>query len=131
MTPSDNKQVLQTVFAALAQGDIGSFIGALADDLVWHFMGSTKWSRAYRGKQAVIEELLTPIALQFERPPALEMLRLTADEDRVVVELQGLGGLTRAGARYDNRYCWICRMHEGRIAELFEYGDTALVERVL
>jgi len=39
---------------------------------------------------------------------------------------------TRAGARYDNDYCYVCRFDAaGKLVALTEYMDTALAERVL
>ena len=37
----------------------------------------------------------------------------------------------RTGERYDTQYCFWFRLRDGLIAEIIEYGDTALVERVL
>jgi hypothetical protein len=35
------------------------------------------------------------------------------------------------GMPYHNRYCYICRLAEGKLQELTEYMDTALVMAVL
>src|SRR5262245_61898639 len=37
----------------------------MADDFTWILTGTTKWSRVYRGKQAVRRELLAPLFAQF------------------------------------------------------------------
>jgi ketosteroid isomerase-like protein len=48
----------------------------------------------------------------------------------VIVEL--LGGVPlKAGGRYDNRYCFVIRMTEGKMVEIREYFDTALADRLL
>jgi uncharacterized protein len=36
-----------------------------------------------------------------------------------------------AGRPYNNRYCYIIRLQDGKMKELTEYLDTALVEAVL
>ena len=33
--------------------------------------------------------------------------------------------------RYDNQYCMVWRIEDGKIKEIKEYCDSALVERVL
>jgi ketosteroid isomerase-like protein len=38
---------------------------------------------------------------------------------------------TVTGERYANTYCFVIRLAQGRLRELTEYMDTALVERVL
>ena len=39
--------------------------------------------------------------------------------------------MLRTGERYGNQYCFWFRLRDGLIVEIIEYGDTALVERVL
>jgi uncharacterized protein len=38
---------------------------------------------------------------------------------------------TRSGKRYNNEYCFVFRFRNGKIAEVVEYCDTDLEERVL
>jgi ketosteroid isomerase-like protein len=38
---------------------------------------------------------------------------------------------TRAGGRYDNAYCWVCRFEGGKLRALTEYLDTRLLETAL
>jgi len=48
----------------------------------------------------------------------------------VVVEFRGRA-TTKAGKPYNNNYCWIYRIADGRLQELTEYLDTELVTAVL
>ena len=52
MGAAENKQLLQNIFSELSKGNGASFIESLADDISWTIIGSTKFSRTYRGKQA-------------------------------------------------------------------------------
>ncbi len=131
MTTDSNRRVLQDAFARLAEGDGRAFVGALADDVRWTIRGSTAWSRTYDGRDAVLAELLEPLFAGFAGPRYRATAeRILADGDHVVVLARGAAA-TRAGARYDNEYCYVCRLEGGRIVELVEYLDTALVEAVL
>ncbi len=47
-----------------------------------------------------------------------------------MVEAKG-DNVTKTGVRYDNDYCMVWRVENGRIKEIKEYCDSALVERVL
>ncbi|WP_063052903.1 nuclear transport factor 2 family protein [Nocardia arthritidis] len=40
-------------------------------------------------------------------------------------------GVTTRGESYDQTYCFVFRVAEGKLREVVEYCDTALVERVL
>jgi ketosteroid isomerase-like protein len=53
-----------------------------------------------------------------------------AEGDRVVVQARSRA-TTRRGDPYDQTYCFIFRVREGRLTEVVEHCDTALVERVL
>ena len=53
-----------------------------------------------------------------------------ADGEFVVVECEG-SVATKAGQRYDNKYCYVIQMADGKMIELIEYMDTALADRVL
>jgi uncharacterized protein len=130
MTAAANKQLMQTIFAGLAVGDARPFVNALAEDFVWTLTGTTPWSKTYRGKKAVRDELLKPRFAQFADQYINTATRFIAEDDLVVVECRGKV-TTKSGQPYNNIYCWVCRLENGKLKELTEYMDTALVERVL
>ena len=126
----ENKRLFADIFASLAAGDGKPFIDSLADDFVWTITGTTAWSRTYRGKLAVRAELLRPLFAQFADRYVNRAHRIVAEDDLVVVECEGRV-TTKAGKPYNNRYCWICRVAGGQLAELTEYLDTQLVAEAL
>ncbi|MEP7302428.1 MAG: nuclear transport factor 2 family protein [Caldimonas sp.] len=131
MDSQRNKQTMQIVFDALAQGNGQPFVDAMSDDFAWTISGSGPWSRSWRGKDAVRRELFRPLFGQFQGTYRNRASRFVADGDIVVVECKGEVA-TKAGARYDNDYCYVCRFDvAGRLVALTEYMDTALAERVL
>ena len=130
MTAAQNKQLLQKVFAETAKGNGRPFVQALADDVSWTIIGSTAWSKTYRGKQAVISELLAPLNAQLANGNRITAHRFIAEDDCVVVEARGHNA-TKAGDPYHNSYCWVFRLVDGQVVELTEYADTALINAVL
>ena len=44
MGTRENKQLLQGVFAELAQGNGKPFVDAMAEDFCWQAIGTTAWS---------------------------------------------------------------------------------------
>ena len=130
MTAVENKAFVRELFDARAQRNPAPFIAAMADDFVWRIKGSTPWSGEYVGKAAVLERLVKPLYAQLTAPTSLALERILADEDYVVVECKG-DATTVSGERYANTYCFVIRLAEGRLRELTEYMDTALVNRVL
>ena len=130
MSAAENKQLMQNIFSELAKGNGKPFVENLADDICWTIIGSTKWSRTYRGKEAVLAELLRPLFAQFADQYTNTAHRFIAEDDYVVVECRGRV-TTKSGAPYNNTYCWVCRVAGGKLQELTEYMDTELVTAAL
>jgi uncharacterized protein len=130
MSAAENKQLMQHIFAELAQGNDKPFRDSLADDFRWHLTGTTQWSKTYEGKQAVLDDLLRPLFAQFADQYTNTAQRFIAEGDYVVVECRGRV-TTKAGKPYNNVYCWVCRIADGKLEELTEYMDTELVATVL
>jgi ketosteroid isomerase-like protein len=130
VTASQNKQRLQAAFAEMAKGNSKPFVDLWADDFCWTITGNTKWSKAYRGKEAVLKELMAPLFATFATKYTNTAHRFIAEDDYVVVECRG-NVMTKAGKPYNNTYCYVCRMEDGKLKELTEYLDTLLVSEVL
>jgi ketosteroid isomerase-like protein len=127
---AENKKLLQDVFAQLEQGNSQPFTEILSDDVRWTVIGSTKWSRTFIGKAAVLAELLGPLRTQIAGRIHVTALRFIAEDDLVVVEGRGQS-TTVQGKPYNNTYCWIYRLANGKAEELTEYMDTQLVATAL
>jgi uncharacterized protein len=125
-----NKQLMQAVFAELAQGNGRPFLDAMADDFCWVLPGQTAWSRTYRGKQAVRDELFRPLFAQFAGTYINRASRFIAEGDMVVVECRGQVS-TKKGKPYNNTYCYVCRLEAGKLRELVEYMDTQMMDATL
>jgi uncharacterized protein len=130
MNTIDNKALVQHIHAELDKGNGQAFIDSLADDASWTLEGTTPWSRTYAGKAAIREELIAPLFAQFAAPYVSKTERIIAEGDRVVVLFSG-DVPTKAGKRYNNRYCYVYRLEGGKVKELTEYFDTALVQQAL
>jgi ketosteroid isomerase-like protein len=129
MTSADNKQRMQNIFSELAKGNGGPFVDSFADDVRWTIAGKTKWSRTYHGRKDVIENIFGMIRQRIDGNVKVAAHRIVADGDLVVVEASG-SATTKTGKPYDNGYCWIFRLADGKVQEITEYLDTELVTRV-
>ena len=130
MSAAANKQLMQEIFARVAVGDGALFVEHLADDVVLRVSGQYSWSRTFKGKESVLRDLFGVVRERTTGVRKTIPLRFIADGDLVVVE--GRGEKTaKTGVPYNNEYCLIYRLREGKIVEITEYNDTALCERVL
>ncbi|WP_019931085.1 nuclear transport factor 2 family protein [Nocardia sp. BMG111209] len=125
-----NKAFIEELFSQLAQGNSQALGAAMADDCRWVFPGNWSWSGVWEPKSAVLDGLLRPLGRQFADGYRNEPDLIVAEGDRVVVQARGYATTTR-GERYHQTYCFIFRITDGRIVEVIEHCDTALVERVL
>ena len=130
MSTAENRKLMQDIFAELSQGNSRPFVEAMADDFRWIMIGATKWSRTYEGKQTVITELYGPLRAVLPGKRCTRAHRFIADGDYVAVEARG-ENLTKAGLPYNNSYCFVFRIADGKIREVTEYLDTELVTAVL
>jgi ketosteroid isomerase-like protein len=126
MSTAANKQLMQQIFAELAKGNSEALVAALADDVSWHVTGTTKFSKTYRGKETLMNELVGPLFSQFESQYKNFADRFIADDKYVVVECRGQA-TTKTGKPYNNKYCFVFRLEDGKIKEVTEYMDTQLV----
>jgi ketosteroid isomerase-like protein len=126
----DTRRLLQDAFDALAKGDGSTFAGLWHDDLSFTIIGTTEWSKTYRGKESVLRDLIRPLFANFATKYSNSAQRILVDGDYAVVQCRGRVE-TKRGADYNNTYCYVIRMEDGKILEITEYMDTALAERVL
>ena len=122
----ENRQIVSGIFAELAAGNSRPLLEALSDDVTWTVMGQTPWSKMYRGKAAVIRDLLSVLGVRLADRFRAQADRILADGEYVVVQARGQS-TTKTGRPYNNEYCFVYRMKDGRIEEVTEYLDTQLV----
>jgi uncharacterized protein len=135
MSASENKKLMEEIFAVAgnpdpAVRDRALFVASLADDAKWTVTGQYSWSRTFTGKPSILNDLHGHVRSRLVERARTIAHRFIADGDHVVVEAKG-DNVTRSGARYDNDYCLVFRLEGGKIKEIREYCDSALVERVL
>ena len=69
---ASNRAHLEHVFAETAKGNGRPFLDAFAEDASWTVMGRTGWSKTYRGKPAILNDLIAPL-LRVLAPPLKTM----------------------------------------------------------
>jgi len=106
------------------------FVASLADDARWVVTGQYSWSRTFTGKASILRDLHGHVRSLLVDPARTIAERFIADGDLVVVEARG-NNLTKTGVRYDNEYCLVFRLENGKIREIREYCDSVLTEKAL
>ena len=130
MSAADNKKLVQQVYTDAANRSGTTFIDNIADDVRWVVTGQYSWSRTFEGRDAVLNGLQGHFRSLLAERPRTVAFNFIAEGDFVVVEAKG-DNVTKTGVRYDNDYCMVWRLQNGRIREIKEYCNSALVERAL
>jgi ketosteroid isomerase-like protein len=131
MSSADNKKLVQQVYADSANRSGTTFLDNLAEDVTWIVTGQYSWSHEFKGRDAINNSLMGHLrSLLAAARPRTVAFNFIAEGDYVVVEARG-DNVTKSGERYDNQYCMVWRIEDGKIKEIKEYCDSALVERVL
>lgn len=135
MSAQANKKLIQDIFTAAANPDPTArdrslFVASLADDARWVVTGQYSWSRTFTGKASILNDLHGHVRSLLVDPARTIAERFIADGDLVVVEARG-NNLTKTGVRYDNEYCLVFRLENGKIREIREYCDSVLTEKAL
>ena len=126
MGAAENKQLIQTMFAELSKGNAEAFLGNMADNIRFTIIGTTKYSGTFNGKQELISKLLAPLTAQLEGGLTITPDNFIADGDYVAMQARGKSA-TKTGKSYDNTYCQVFRLANGKVQEVTEYLDTELV----
>ena len=130
MQTETNKRVLRRLFDETAKGNGEPFVDALADNVVWRIIGTTSWSRTFTGKESVVKDLLVPLSVRFVGNNTIVAHRILCDAGYAVAEARGCNR-TKQGKDYENEYCGVIEMRDGKMAGIVEYADTPLMESAL
>jgi len=126
MSTADNKQLIQHLFAEMAKRNAEAVLGAIADDVRFTLIGTTKYSGTYHGKAEWTSKVLEPVFSQIEGEITLTLENLIAEGDYVVLQARAKT-TTKAGIPYNNTYCHVFRIANNKVQEWTEYLDTEMV----
>jgi uncharacterized protein len=126
MGAAENKKLIQDMFAELSKGNAQAFMNSMADDVQFTIMGTTKYSATCNGKQELVSKVLGPLTAQLEGGLTITPDNFIAEGDFVAMQARGKS-TTKSGKPYNNTYCQIFRIVNGKVQQVTEYLDTELV----
>ena len=127
MSTEQNKDLVRRAMAALGRGDMEGYLADAADDFAFTLTGTTPFSGTLHGKQAVLDMLRTGLQPNLASA-GIEMTieNLIAEGEYVVEQARGQAR-TAAEKDYNNTYCRVWHIVDGKVQSLVEYLDTELV----
>lgn len=129
MSAQQNRQLMKAIFEELAKGNSRPYLQALSEDFELTVTGRTPWSGTWKGREQV-RAFYDAVWANYADRYTTVAVNIVADGDTVVVESRGCVTTVR-GDLYDNQYCLVFELKDGKITAQREYADTLLVDRVL
>ena len=136
MNAEDNKRAAMATWKAFASRDPAEIAAMFTDDAQWFAPPGNATAAALNatkhvmGKADIVQFIAFEFGKLFARDVKLDFKGLYGDGDIVVVEHR-LRATLANGAPYDNDYCFVLEMENGRIRRMREYMDTAKGHRMI
>lgn len=123
-------EVAKGVYAAFAEGDVPSVLGAFTDQIEWHEAEGMPYGGIYRGGEAVAQNVFGPITEDVEGFAVTpEEFIASGDSVAVVVRYTGTGKAT--GKTLDLTGVHVMEIEGDKIARFRQFIDTAMFAEVV
>ena len=126
-----NKALVRRYFDAIRAADLAELEAVLDPAVrVWLPGIGELPGLVLEGRKPVLDDIDATLRELYDQMQP-EILSVTAEEDRVAVEMRMQGRLVRTGGRYENHYFFLFWIRDGRIARIHEHLDTQRAARTL
>jgi uncharacterized protein len=130
MTAEEKKELVTRTWAAFGKGDIKAAFANMSDNVSWLVPGNTPGvSGLKRGKDEILK-FMSGVGDIFPEGLQSEIRKAHCDGDTVIVELTNRGKV-RNGKQYENEYCFVFELEDGKIRRIREYADTQKARDIL
>jgi uncharacterized protein len=130
MSADTNKELVTKTWAAFVKGDISTAFANMSDEISWLIPGNLpNLSGLRKGKNAIID-FARNAAKIFPNGLQSEIHRTYCDGDTVILELTNRGKFAN-GRDYENEYCFVFEIENGKIRRVREYVDTQKVKELM
>jgi ketosteroid isomerase-like protein len=130
MTAQEKKELVTRTWDAIGKGDIKGAFANMSDDVSWLVPGNLPGvSGLKRGKDEILK-FMSGVGDTFPEGLQSEIRKVHCDGDTVVVELTNRGKV-RNGKQYENEYCFVFELEDGKIRRIREYVDTQKAREIL
>lgn len=127
------RQVVEDYYAALRTNDRARLLELLDPDCAWTPPASAP-IEPLRGGEAIAVAFGAKIVKEtfdLAKPFNLEVRRMVVEGPVAVVQQRLQATAKATGSAYDNQYCWIYEVRDGRIVNIEEYADTMVAAKAM
>lgn len=126
----NNKQLVETAWRAYVAGDPAEAFACMAPDVRWIFRGEFPGMSSVVIGHAPLKSMKDAAVGLFPEGLKQEIRSVIGDGDTVVLEYRAYGR-TANGRYYDNEYCAIFTVKDGKIQEVREFTDTQRITKIV
>lgn len=129
---TEPKQILQRYLDALVAGDVDTIRDSFAEDAIWTIKADLPIAGPWRGRDQIVDDFLTTVmGARFE--PGSHVFTfptMIADRDTIALEWH-VSARNANGDPYENDYCGVFTIRNGKITAVREYLDSRYAAKVL
>lgn len=116
--------MMRDLYDALGRGDMTVVLGAIDPGIQWREPGSNSRGRAWHGLNAIVNDLFTRLAAEWDgftvRPEEFYQAGSV-----IVVEARYTGTGKQTGMELDAQVCHIWKISDGKVTSFQQYVNTA------
>ena len=129
---AEPKRVVQRYLDALVGGDVDTIRDSFADDATWTVVSDLPFAGPWCGRDRIVTDFLGGVvsALFEAGSHVFEFPMMIGEGETVALEWR-VQARTAAGQAYENNYCGLFVIRDGRIAAVREYLDTQYAAELL
>jgi ketosteroid isomerase-like protein len=117
-----NVTIAREGFDAFQKGDMSWIDEHMADDVVWHVGGNSKWSGTYQGKEKVLD-FFARQAQAMPEPPAVDIHDVLGNDDHVVA-LGTASAKGPDGSTAEWKYVQVFHIKDGKATEVWGMAEN-------
>jgi ketosteroid isomerase-like protein len=122
--------IIRSIYAAFARGDMPGFLAALAPDICWTEAEGFPYGGTYVGPDAILEGVFMKLGTEWEGFAAVPE-RFVAEGETVIVLGEYSGSFRATGKRFVAPFVHVWELEGGKVARFRQHTDTVLVERAM
>jgi ketosteroid isomerase-like protein len=124
---TDNQKIVQQWFDHVSASDAEAAFALFSEDIKYDLKGTTPISGVFRGLDSIVNDFFVPWRKQIDGELVVHVDELIGTGERIVALCHGEAN-TVFNRPYKNDYAFVFTVKGGKICEIAEYLDTALVE---
>lgn len=130
MAETGNRDLLQSMYDAFAQGAVPFVLGQLAPDVEWIEADGLPYGGTYRGPEAVLNGVFMRIGAEWEGFQVVPD-ELIGDGGSIVALGHCSGRYKATGKSFRVPFAHAWKFQDGKVVRFVQYTDTVLVQRAL